>query len=271
MNKLFSISLLLFFLLLGCKSLELDNDQRAEVSVSYKNEEENHETGDDISHNDLSSNDKVENKKTNDRTVTEQVPVDLIEVVDGDSIKVRINGEVESVRYLLIDTPETNHPNMCVQPYGKEASNRNEELLRSGSVTLEFDGPERDKYDRLLAHVYVDGISVQQTLLEEGLARVAYIYNPPYKHLDAYYQAEELAKEKRLNIWNKDDYVSENGFSDCVGDIDELQVSEEDFSTNKEDFKNCTELRKVYPDGVPKGHPAYQEKMDRDDDGHACE
>ncbi|WP_342537383.1 MBL fold metallo-hydrolase [Sporosarcina sp. FSL K6-3508] len=36
-------------------------------------------------------------------------------------------------------------------------------------------------------------------------------------------------------------------------------------------FKNCTELKKVYPKGVAKGHPAYQAKMDRDKDGWACE
>ncbi|GKV54217.1 hypothetical protein NCCP2222_01640 [Sporosarcina sp. NCCP-2222] len=36
-------------------------------------------------------------------------------------------------------------------------------------------------------------------------------------------------------------------------------------------FKNCTELRKVYPGGVEIGHPAYQSKMDRDKDGWACE
>ncbi|WP_422393546.1 excalibur calcium-binding domain-containing protein [Kurthia gibsonii] len=36
-------------------------------------------------------------------------------------------------------------------------------------------------------------------------------------------------------------------------------------------FKNCTELRKVYPNGVPKSHPAYQAKMDRDHDNWACE
>ncbi|MCG3087459.1 MBL fold metallo-hydrolase [Sporosarcina cyprini] len=36
-------------------------------------------------------------------------------------------------------------------------------------------------------------------------------------------------------------------------------------------FKNCTELRKVYPKGVGKSHPAYQAKMDRDKDGWACE
>ena len=36
-------------------------------------------------------------------------------------------------------------------------------------------------------------------------------------------------------------------------------------------FQNCTELRKVFPNGVRSGHPAYQPKMDRDKDGWACE
>ena len=36
-------------------------------------------------------------------------------------------------------------------------------------------------------------------------------------------------------------------------------------------YKNCTELRKDHPRGVPKGHCAYQSRMDRDKDGWACE
>lgn len=36
-------------------------------------------------------------------------------------------------------------------------------------------------------------------------------------------------------------------------------------------YKNCTELRKDHPAGVPKGHCAYQSRMDRDKDGWACE
>lgn len=36
-------------------------------------------------------------------------------------------------------------------------------------------------------------------------------------------------------------------------------------------YKNCTELRVDYPDGVSSSHPAYQSKMDRDGDGWACE
>lgn len=42
-------------------------------------------------------------------------------------------------------------------------------------------------------------------------------------------------------------------------------------SSGSENFANCTELRNVYPNGVPAGHAAYQSKMDRDKDGYACE
>jgi hypothetical protein len=42
-------------------------------------------------------------------------------------------------------------------------------------------------------------------------------------------------------------------------------------SGGNEYFANCTELRKVYPNGVPAGHPAYQSKLDRDNDNYACE
>ncbi len=36
-----------------------------------------------------------------------QVPVTLVEAIDGDTIKVRLNGKTETVRYLLVDTPES--------------------------------------------------------------------------------------------------------------------------------------------------------------------
>ncbi|WP_328587992.1 excalibur calcium-binding domain-containing protein [Niallia circulans] len=42
-------------------------------------------------------------------------------------------------------------------------------------------------------------------------------------------------------------------------------------NSGNNNFANCTELRSVYPNGVPSSHPAYQSKMDRDKDGYACE
>jgi hypothetical protein len=36
-------------------------------------------------------------------------------------------------------------------------------------------------------------------------------------------------------------------------------------------FPNCTAMKEYYPDGVAKGHPAYESKHDRDKDNWACE
>ncbi|MEH7159375.1 thermonuclease family protein [Neobacillus drentensis] len=147
---------------------------------------------------------------------SEQVPITLVETIDGDTIKARVNGKVETVRYLLIDTPESKKPGLCVQSFAEEAYQRNNELLRKGSLSLEVvEGPTRDSYGRLLAYVYVDGQSVQETLIKEGYARVAYIMDPPYKYLNLFRSDQKLAKKSRLKIWSRNDYVSYKGFIGC--------------------------------------------------------
>ncbi|MFK9092516.1 thermonuclease family protein [Bacillus salipaludis] len=146
-----------------------------------------------------------------------QVPITLVQAIDGDTIKAKINGKVETIRYLLIDTPESRKPNMCVQPFAKEAFQRNNDLVKGGSLSIEVeDGSIRDAYGRLLAYVYTDGVSIQETLLKEGFARVAYIMDPPYKYLKRYRTDETLAKESKLRIWGIKDYVTSRGFCGCV-------------------------------------------------------
>ncbi|AQS42451.1 thermonuclease family protein [Bacillus velezensis] len=143
--------------------------------------------------------------------------VKLIKVVDGDTIIVNFKGKEQTVRYLLIDTPETKKPNSCVQPYGKEAYKKNKQLVSQGEIELEFDkGETEDKYGRLLAYVYVEGKSVQKSLLEEGLARVGYIYPPNIKYLDQYKIAEKNAKKKKILIWSQTNYVTDKGFNGCL-------------------------------------------------------
>lgn len=44
---------------------------------------------------------------------SDQVPISLVDTIDGDTIKVKVNGKRETVRYLLIDTPESKKPDMC--------------------------------------------------------------------------------------------------------------------------------------------------------------
>lgn len=206
---------------------------------------------------------------------TNQIPVTLVSTTDGDTIRVMYNGKDEPVRYLLIDTPETNHPRLGKQPFGDEAKERNRELVNSGDLTIEFDiGEKRDKYDRLLAYVYVNGQSVQETLVREGLARVAYVYPPNTRYLTPFEEAQEIAKSKKIGIWSVEDYTTDSGFdSQGQSAVAAPPVTQPATSTSTESefFQNCTELRKKYPTGVPSSHPAYQSKMDRDKDNYACE
>ena len=167
---------------------------------------------------------------------TEQIPVEVVEVTDGDTIKVKYNGNTEKVRYLLIDTPETNHHTLGKQPFGEEAKKRNKEILNSGDVTIEFDvGGRLDDYGRMLAYIYVDGESVQEILLKEGLARTAYIFPPNTRYLDDFEEASEIAKEKSIGIWETDDYVTNRGFDASV--ISNNNTKEEISSSKKCNIK----------------------------------
>ncbi|MFS0776672.1 thermonuclease family protein [Neobacillus sp. 3P2-tot-E-2] len=149
-----------------------------------------------------------------------QVPATLVETIDGDTIKVEVMGRTETVRYLLIDTPESKKAGKCVQSYAKDSYKRNNELVKSGKIVFEFEaGNTRDIYGRLLAYVYVDGKSVQETLLQEGLARVGYIMNPPYKYLEEYKNHENLAKKNKEKIWSMQGFVTEWGFNGCEPDL----------------------------------------------------
>ncbi|KXH86890.1 thermonuclease family protein [Sporosarcina sp. HYO08] len=198
------------------------------------------------------------------------IPVELVKTIDGDTIKIKYEGKEQNVRYLLIDTPETSHPRLGKQPFGEEAKKRNSEILNSGKLEIEFDIGERiDKYGRLLAYIYVDGESVQEKLIEEGLARVAYVYPPNTRYLDEFEKAQARAKKAGVGIWTLEDYATEYGFDSNA--YPAKKKEQKSAAEPTEVFQNCTELRKKYPNGVEKGHPAYSEKMDGDKDGFACE
>ncbi|RFU69954.1 nuclease [Bacillus sp. V59.32b] len=140
----------------------------------------------------------------------------VVKVVDGDTVKIKMdNGQEETVRLLLIDTPETVHPSKPVQPYGKEASQFAKKLMPAGShIEVEPGIGERDKYGRLLAYFYVNGESVNKKLLENGLARVAYVYAPNTKYIDEFRELQEQARQKELGIWSLENYATAQGFDD---------------------------------------------------------
>lgn len=153
-------------------------------------------------------------ESTDTSGTTDRIDVEVTQVIDGDTIKIIYEGEEVTVRYLLMDTPETNHPRLGEQPLGKEATEENKRLIESGDVSIEFDVGDRfDDYDRLLAYIYVDGESVQEQLLESGLARVAYVFPPNTRYLDDFEKAEQIAKDEEAGIWQYENYSTDRGFN----------------------------------------------------------
>ncbi|MFD1357162.1 thermonuclease family protein [Fictibacillus halophilus] len=142
----------------------------------------------------------------------DRIPVQVLNVVDGDTIKVKVDGKSETVRFLLVDTPESVHPNKPVQPFSKEASKHTENMLSGSNVELELGIGERDKYGRLLAYVYADDKSVQESLLEKGLARVAYVFEPNTKYVDDYEKIQKQAQKEGIGIWSLENYSQEDGY-----------------------------------------------------------
>lgn len=77
-------------------------------------------------------------------------------VVDGDTIEARIGGEVEDVRLIGVDTPETVKPGEPVQCFGPQASRFTHSWLAGERVRLVFGVERRDVYGRLLAYAYIE-------------------------------------------------------------------------------------------------------------------
>lgn len=211
-------------------------------TVNKKDTEKVEKTNNTSTQNDTATSKVATSQSTNtiEDSKKNRIPVTLTKTVDGDTIKVMYKGKEETVRYLLIDTPESKKPNTCVQPYAEKASERNKQLVNSGRLTLEFEKSERDKYDRLLAYVFVNGISVQETLLKEGYARVAYIYEPPYKYLSKYEKAEDIAQQQHTNIWSQSGLVTEKGFVGCATKTVTDSSTKSNSNTNKNSVATTT-------------------------------
>ncbi len=130
----------------------------------------------------------------------------VVKVVDGDTFDVEIDGKIERLRMIGIDTPETVDPRKTVQCFGKEASNRAKEILSGQFVSLEADESQgdRDKYGRLLRYaILADGTSFGLFMISEGYAH-EYTYRYPYKYQVEHKQAEVEARENNRGLWSPD-------------------------------------------------------------------
>jgi len=136
----------------------------------------------------------------------------VLKVVDGDTLDVNIQGKVERLRLIGIDTPETVDPRKPIQCFGKEASDKAKELLIGKSVGLEIDESqgERDKYGRLLRYVFLpDGTNFNLYMISEGYAH-EYTYDEAYKYQVEFKQAEAEARNTQKGLWSPETCIVNN-------------------------------------------------------------
>lgn len=128
-------------------------------------------------------------------------------VIDGDTVEVSIDNELQKIRLIGVDTPETVDPRREVGCFGKEASAVTKKLVDGKIVLLVRDISETDKFDRLLRYVYVRGesreeIFVNDYLVREGFAK-AVTFPPDVKFSEQFRDAEREAREQKKGLWGK--------------------------------------------------------------------
>jgi micrococcal nuclease len=124
----------------------------------------------------------------------------VLDVVDGDTIVALVDGVEERIRYIGIDTPETEKPDQPLECYADEATRRNEELVQGLTVSLEFDQELRDRFGRLLAYVEAAGRKVNEALIGEGFARTI-VVEPNTARIDELARLEAEAGRAGLGLW----------------------------------------------------------------------
>ena len=136
----------------------------------------------------------------------------IVRVVDGDTVKINMNGKEETFRLIGLDTPETVDPRKVVQCFGIEASNKAKELLSGKKVRVETDPTQGtyDKYNRRLGYIFLeDGLFFNKYMIEAGYAHEYTYQSNPYKYKLDFIKAEKEAREQERGLWNK---------STCNGD-----------------------------------------------------
>ena len=140
--------------------------------------------------------------------------------LDGDTIEVRTHtkGKKETVRILLIDTPElfSSDSSKNSMPLAEEATTFCKNFLEGEDVELEVSAKDSpyDKYGRLLAYVWKGDLLYEAKVLNEGLAIVKYIFPPDTKYLDeTLYPAQERARDNRMGVWGESGYVQNGDYT----------------------------------------------------------
>jgi micrococcal nuclease len=125
----------------------------------------------------------------------------LVRVVSGQTIEVVIpkqNHQLQQVRIIGIDVPKQEEQDSALS---EQTESRLKKMLGDRNIDLELESDERDRYNRLFAHVWHNDTLVSEQLAQEGLAIANTKY--PHQYSDRIFYAQEYARILGYGIWAK--------------------------------------------------------------------
>ncbi len=147
----------------------------------------------------------------------------LTKVIDGDTIKILLDNKEESIRFVCLDTEESQHGSdkpvtnagLLASKWAKAYFGANEQGIPSGDVTvdIEFDTNDpvqvclrkhRDNYGRLLGYIYKSGTQENSNLkiVQEGWSPYFVKYGRSRLYHPQFMEAEARAQAAGVAIWN---------------------------------------------------------------------
>lgn len=115
----------------------------------------------------------------------------ITKVVDGDTVETSLG---EKIRYIGINSPENG------EPFSKQATDKNKELVLNKNVRLEFDVEKKDRFGRTLAYVFVQDLNVSIELAKAGVA-VSQTLQPNVKYQKEILDGQKSARDNCLGLW----------------------------------------------------------------------
>ncbi|MDJ0577003.1 MAG: thermonuclease family protein [Xenococcaceae cyanobacterium MO_234.B1] len=124
-----------------------------------------------------------------------QIAARVERVISGQTLEVIIDTKYppQRVRIVGIDVPPS-------ESWEIAAKKGLQNLIQDGQIWLELESPERDRYDRILAHVWHNKALVSEELAKQGyvLANTKY----PNQYSDRIFYAQEYARILGYGIWS---------------------------------------------------------------------
>lgn len=142
---------------------------------------------------------------------------EVLRVIDGDTIVVKVNGQEEYIRMIGIDAPESVSPEENDNSvYGELAAEYTSQYLENGlRIYLTYDQERKDMYDRTLAYIWlnedIEDINnlYQKQMVEDGFA-FAIKFEPNTKYWQVLNSGMQEAGSNHKGLWNDENFYNQN-------------------------------------------------------------